>query len=148
MGRRSMFIVAVVAALLMIPAQVMAAPGGFTTYRKQGRLIRPLAVILVAGTVPGILLGTVLRLRHLQDAGSFKPIAGGVLGLLALALVFYGLYALKDPVSRLSGLYESAFDVLALTVSESFLIIAIGIGLGLVGSWIAATRHMRRIEPR
>lgn len=69
-------------------------------------------------------------------------------GLLALLLVWYGLYALAGPVSRLAGLYESAFDVLALNAGESFLIIGSGVGLGLAGSWIAATRHMRRIEPR
>ena len=69
-------------------------------------------------------------------------------GLLALLLVWYGLYALAEPVSRLAGLYERAFDVLALSAGESFAIIGTGIGLGLVGSWIAATRHMRRIEPR
>lgn len=69
-------------------------------------------------------------------------------GLLALLLVWYGLYALADPVSRLAGLYDSAFDVLALDAAESFLIIGCGIGLGLIGSWTAATRHMRRIEPR
>jgi cell division transport system permease protein len=69
-------------------------------------------------------------------------------GLLALLLVWYGLYALGEPVSRLAGLYERRFDVLSLSIAESFAIIGIGIGLGLVGSWIAATRHMRRIEPR
>ena len=69
-------------------------------------------------------------------------------GLLALVLVWYGLYALADPVSRLAGLYDSAFDVLALDIAESFLIIGCGVGLGLIGSWTAATRHMRRIEPR
>ena len=69
-------------------------------------------------------------------------------GLLALLLVWYGLYALSEPVARLAGLYDSAFDVLSLGVGESFLIIGCGIGLGLIGSWIAATRHMRRIEPR
>jgi len=69
-------------------------------------------------------------------------------GLLALLMVWYGLYALGEPVSRLAGLYERSFDVLSLSVAESFAIIGIGVGLGLVGSWIAATRHMRRIEPR
>ena len=69
-------------------------------------------------------------------------------GLLALALVLYGLFALEGPVSRLAGLYNSGFEVLALDFLESSMIIATGVLLGLVGSWLAAARHMRRIEPR
>ena len=69
-------------------------------------------------------------------------------GLLALALVGYGLYALEQPVRRLAGLYNSTFSVLDLNLSESFTIIGIGVLLGLAGSWLAAARHMRRIEPR
>lgn len=69
-------------------------------------------------------------------------------GLLALGLVGYGLYALKAPVARLSGLYNSSFSVLSLNLEESLLIVGAGVFLGLGGSWIAAARHMRRIEPR
>ncbi len=69
-------------------------------------------------------------------------------GLLALGLVSYGLYALEQPVARLSGLYNSSFSVLSLDLEESLLIVGAGVFLGLAGSWIAATRHMRRIEPR
>ena len=69
-------------------------------------------------------------------------------GLMALALVGYGLYALEQPVARLSGLYNSSFSVLSLDLRESLLIVGAGVLLGLVGSWTAATRHMRRIEPR
>lgn len=69
-------------------------------------------------------------------------------GLLALALVAYGLYALEQPVRRLAGLYNSAFSVVDLDLTESLVIVGIGISLGLVGSWLAAARHMRRIEPR
>jgi cell division transport system permease protein len=69
-------------------------------------------------------------------------------GILALGLVLYGLFALEGPVARLAGLYNSGFEVLALDFLESGMIIATGIALGLVGSWIAAARHMRRIEPR
>ncbi len=69
-------------------------------------------------------------------------------GLFALALVGYGLYALEQPVRRLAGLYNSAFTVLELDLSESFIIVGIGVLLGLAGSWLAAARHMRRIEPR
>ncbi len=69
-------------------------------------------------------------------------------GLFALALVGYGLYALEQPVRRLAGLYNSAFTVLELDLSESLIIVGIGVLLGLAGSWLAAARHMRRIEPR
>lgn len=69
-------------------------------------------------------------------------------GLLALGLVAYGLYALQAPVTRLAGLYNSGFSVLSLDFVESLLIVATGVLLGLTGSWVAAARHMRRIEPR
>lgn len=69
-------------------------------------------------------------------------------GLLALALVQYGLYSIEEPVARLAGLYNSAFAALALDLRESLIIVLTGVGLGLVGSWVAAARHMRRIEPR
>ena len=69
-------------------------------------------------------------------------------GLLALGLVAYGLYALEEPIARLAGLYNSSFRALALDVRESLTIVGVGVLLGLTGSWIAAARHMRRIEPR
>lgn len=69
-------------------------------------------------------------------------------GLLALALVRYGLFAVEAPVTRLAGLYNSPFTVLSLDPAESLLIVGAGVTLGLAGSWVAAARHMRRIEPR
>jgi cell division transport system permease protein len=69
-------------------------------------------------------------------------------GLLALALVRYGLFALEAPVTRLAGLYNSPFNALSLDLTESLAIVAAGMALGLAGSWVAAARHMRRIEPR
>ena len=69
-------------------------------------------------------------------------------GLLALGLVQYGLYLLEQPAARLAGLYQSDVTVLSLTLVESLTILGVGIALGLVGSWFAAARHMRRIEPK
>lgn len=69
-------------------------------------------------------------------------------GLFALALVSAGLYALQEPVARLAGLYNSAYAILDLDIDESLVIVGVGVLLGLLGSWIAAARHMRRIEPR
>lgn len=69
-------------------------------------------------------------------------------GLLALGLVAYGLHAFREPAARLAGLYGSSFSPLALDFRESALIAGISVLLGLFGSWLAATRHMRAIEPR
>jgi cell division transport system permease protein len=69
-------------------------------------------------------------------------------GLLAIALVQYGVYLLQAPIARLAGLYQSGVDVLTFDMREIGIIIGIGVSLGLVGSWFAAARHMRRIEPR
>jgi len=68
-------------------------------------------------------------------------------GLLALGLVQYGLFLLEEPAARLAGLYQSGISILSLDLQESLSILAIGVLLGLVGSWLAAARHMRRIEP-
>jgi cell division transport system permease protein len=69
-------------------------------------------------------------------------------GLLALAMVRYGMHLLEEPAARLAGLYQSTLSVISLDGVESILIIGIGVSLGLVGSWFAAARHMRRIEPK
>ena len=69
-------------------------------------------------------------------------------GLLALGLVAYGLLLLEQPVARLAGLYNSSYQMLSLDLLESLSIVGVGVSLGLIGSWVAAARHMRRIEPR
>ena len=69
-------------------------------------------------------------------------------GLMALALVYYGLFLLQGPVARLAGLYQSNITVAAMSLAEAGAIVGIGVFLGLFGSWFTAARHMRRIEPR
>ena len=69
-------------------------------------------------------------------------------GLLAIGLVQYGIYLLQVPIARLAGLYRSGIDIVTFEPPEIGIIIGIGVFLGLTGSWFAAARHMRRIEPR
>lgn len=69
-------------------------------------------------------------------------------GLLALGMVQYGLFLLERPAARLAGLYQSGITILDMAADENLFILGIGVVLGLSGSWFAAARHMRRIEPR
>ena len=69
-------------------------------------------------------------------------------GLLAIALVQYGIYLLQPPIARLAGLYQSDVNLLSFDLREIGVIVSVGVSLGLLGSWFAAAWHMRRIEPR
>lgn len=69
-------------------------------------------------------------------------------GLLAIGLVRLGIFLLDEPIGRLAGLYQSNVSVMTFDLRELGIIMGIAVGLGLFGSWVAAARHMRAIEPR
>lgn len=72
----------------------------------------------------------------------------GLLGaLLAWLLVISGFWLLADPVARLAGLYHSEFTLETLPLLTLGALLACGILLGLLGSWLAVGRHLSAIEP-
>jgi cell division transport system permease protein len=89
--------------------------------------------------------GTDGFIRRPMLYGGFWYGLGG--GLAALAVVQLGMLALAGPVARLAGLYGSGFRPVALGVDGALALVLLGAGLGWLGSWISATRHLRRIEP-
>ena len=68
-------------------------------------------------------------------------------GLLAFGLVALALLALEGPVRRLAGLYASGFRLQGLGLAGALALSLGGAALGWLGSWVSATRNMRRIEP-
>jgi cell division transport system permease protein len=68
-------------------------------------------------------------------------------GLLALLLVAIASVALARPVGQLALLYGSPFRMEGLGITLSAWVIGLAVGLAWVGSWLAATRHIRAIEP-
>lgn len=83
--------------------------------------------------------------RPFLYAGLWYGLGGG---LVALVLVGGSLWLTSDTVTRLAGLYDSGFRLSGLDWRESLSVLGIGAFLGWFGSWFAAARHMRRIEPR
>lgn len=77
-------------------------------------------------------------------SGLWLGLSGGV---LAVGLVSWGLVLLEAPMARLAGLYHGNVDLVRLSLGEAGLVIGLGAALGLIGSWSAAARHMRAIEP-
>jgi cell division transport system permease protein len=68
-------------------------------------------------------------------------------GLLALMLVAVASTVLARPVAQLAFLYGSAFSLQGLKIVTGLAVLCVSVGLSWLGSWLAATRHIRAIEP-
>jgi cell division transport system permease protein len=68
-------------------------------------------------------------------------------GLLALTLVAVASMVLARPVAHLAFLYGSDFRLEGLKLVLGLGVLSLAVTLSWLGSWLAATRHIRAIEP-
>jgi cell division transport system permease protein len=68
-------------------------------------------------------------------------------GLMALTLVAIAVAVLARPVDELAKLYGSPFHLQGLSLPLGASVLALAVGLSWFGSWLAATRHIRGIDP-
>jgi cell division transport system permease protein len=68
-------------------------------------------------------------------------------GLIALLLVGLAAAVLKAPVANLAKLYGSQFQLQGLGFKVGVLVLGLAVALAWLGSWLAATRHIRGIDP-
>jgi cell division transport system permease protein len=68
-------------------------------------------------------------------------------GLMALILVAISAAVLARPVESLAKLYGSPFHLQGLGFAAGGLLLGLAVSLAWLGSWLAATRHIRGIEP-
>ncbi|MFO7607187.1 MAG: sulfite exporter TauE/SafE family protein [Desulfurivibrionaceae bacterium] len=71
---------------------VVAIPSGIYRYIKEGRMVWPLTWVVIVGTLPGVLIGGLVRVRYLPDPRNFKMFVG-------LVLLYIGARLLKDIVA-------------------------------------------------
>ena len=71
---------------------VVATPGGVYRYVREGRVVWPLAWVVILGTLPGAFVGAFLRVTVLSDPGAFEVFVGVVLLYFGVRLL-YGAFA-------------------------------------------------------
>jgi uncharacterized membrane protein YfcA len=81
---------------------IVAIPSGVYRYLKEGRMVWPLTWVVVLGTLPGVLLGAVIRVSYLPDPKHFKVFAG-------LVLAYIGFRMVRDLLSRQEKKSERSF---------------------------------------
>ncbi|MDD4238273.1 MAG: sulfite exporter TauE/SafE family protein [Desulfotomaculaceae bacterium] len=66
---------------------IVAIPGGLYRFIKEGRMAWPLAWVIIVGTLPGVFLGSWVRIFYLPDPEAFQLFVGCVLLFLGIRLV-------------------------------------------------------------
>jgi hypothetical protein len=67
---------------------IVAIPSGVYRYLREGRMAWPLTWIVIAGTLPGVLIGYYLRVLYLPDPKAFKFFVGCVLLYIGARLLY------------------------------------------------------------
>ena len=86
---------------------VLAGPGGVFRYIRDKRFIPQLALILISGTLPGLVIGIYVRLRFLLNPYSFKTFVGVVLLLLGVQLLFRTWFSGRNKATVKNGIPDS-----------------------------------------
>jgi len=66
---------------------IVAIPSGVWRYIREGRMVWPLTWVVIVATLPGVLIGALVRVRYLPDPRSFKLFAAGVLLYIGVRMV-------------------------------------------------------------
>lgn len=72
---------------------IVAIPSGVYRYIKEKRMVWPLTWAVIIGTLPGVLIGALLRVRYLPDPALFKKFA-------AFVLLYIGMRLVKDILKK------------------------------------------------
>jgi uncharacterized membrane protein YfcA len=75
---------------------IVAIPSGVYRYIREGRMVWPLTWVVIIGTLPGVLIGAVLRISYLPNPKNFKLFAG-------LVLLYIGGRLLRDLLKKKPG---------------------------------------------
>jgi uncharacterized membrane protein YfcA len=67
---------------------LIAIPSGVYRYCREGRMVWPLTWVVIAGTLPGVFIGAVIRVSCLPDPRHFKLFAAAVLLYIGLKMVW------------------------------------------------------------
>jgi cell division transport system permease protein len=82
--------------------------------------------------------------RPFLYSGIWYGLGGGLIALLWVALA---AAVLARPVANLAQAYGSEFQLRGLGFATATLVLGVAVALAWLGSWLAATRHIRAIDP-
>jgi len=67
---------------------IVAIPSGVYRYIREGRMAWPLTWVIIVGTLPGVFIGAIIRIKYLPNPGAFKLFVGCVLLYIGVRMLF------------------------------------------------------------
>lgn len=104
---------------------LVSIPGSLLRYSRDASLRSPLTVTLLIGTIPGVLIGSVVRVTIVPDEGIFKIIVAGLLAPLGLWLILQQVHSARPR--------STAKPRLNLQLDQRPRLIAVAFMVGIVG---------------
>lgn len=122
---------------------IVAIPSGVYRYWHERRMVWPLTWTIIMGTLPGVFIGAIVRIKYLPDPRTFKVFAGLVLLYIAVRLI-HDFIKKKAEKTVVNGKFEvtplsSSLDVIkyefnGVQYSASTIgLLALSIIVGVVG---------------
>jgi len=125
---------------------VFSTPGALLRFAREGRLRAPLAGLLIAGTLPGVIAGAIVRVEWLSNSRDFTFVAAGILLPLGLWLLL-GSQSMPREQPDVTRRFRGAVWVLALVVGVVGGIYGIGGGSLLAPILIALGFSVYEVAP-
>jgi len=66
---------------------LISIPSGVYRYIRESRMLWPLVLLTTLGSIPGLLIGVIIRIKYLPDPTAFKLFAGIVLLYIGIRLI-------------------------------------------------------------
>jgi uncharacterized protein len=126
---------------------VIATPGALYRYWRQGQTGGRLALVLIAGTLPGVVAGSVIRVRLLPGPQVFDLVVAAVLLPLGIWLAFTRPAPRDEPGDRVRRIPAPVLVVLAAMVGCGGGIYGIGGGSILAPILIGSGRPASEVAP-
>ena len=67
---------------------IVAIPSGVYRYIREGRMAWPLTWVIIVGTLPGVLIGAIIRIKYLPNPRTFKLFVGCVLLYIGVRMLY------------------------------------------------------------
>ncbi len=123
---------------------IVAIPSGVYRYIREGRMAWPLTWVIIVGTLPGVLIGAIIRINYLPHPRAFKLFVGCVLLYIGVRMLYELVQKKGVGKEKIKAMEEKFKQRVAQMRQEQKAKVASGLPVDAVVKTVSAS--IRRIE--